>query len=533
MKKIEFNLLEEPWIRVRTPDCALQKVSLTDALLHAHEYAGLAGELPTQDVAVLRLLLAVLQTIFYRVDLEGSPSPLTDEEDALDRWGQLWEEKRLPEKPILDYLTAWRERFWLFHPERPFYQVLEAQIGTEYDAKKLNGEISESRNKDRLFQSYGGTEKDSLTYGQAARWLLYLNGFDDSSSKPKKKGLPKVGVSWLGKIGLFLSRGNTLAETLLLNLVLLKDGQELWAPPRPYWELDQPRSGERTEIPLPDNQATLLTLQSRRIFLHREEGRVTGYRLFGGDFFERENSFCEQMTIWDNPSKKKNVPLAYPPLCHDPAKQLWREFPSAFTVDPRAHIPGIVQWLIALRNYIGKDAVLQFESVCAVYGDKNSFVTDAFADSLTFHRAVLDTANAEARRKITQEVLFCEEIAEAVGDLAKEVAKSAGGQGVPETARARFYFAIDQPFRRWLASLDPEEDMDEAVLSWRSQAKGIARQVGKALVEEAGPSALVGRCEKIKKGNKEIKLYHAAPKAFNHFLWELKKIYEEKGGNKV
>lgn len=75
--------------------------------------------------------------------------------------------------------------------------------------------------------------------------------------------------------------------------------------------------------------------------------------------------------------------------------------------------------------------------------------------------------------------------------------------------------------------------MDEAVLSWRSQAKGIARQVGKALVEEAGPSALVGRCEKIKKGNKEIKLYHAAPKAFNHFLWELKKIYEEKGGNKV
>ena len=89
MKKIEFNLLEEPWIRVRTPDCALQEVSLTDALLHAHEYAGLAGELPTQDVAVLRLLLAVLQTIFYRVDLEGSPSPLTDEEDALDRWGQL------------------------------------------------------------------------------------------------------------------------------------------------------------------------------------------------------------------------------------------------------------------------------------------------------------------------------------------------------------------------------------------------------------------------------------------------------------
>lgn len=527
---MEFNLLEEPWIRVRTPECTLKEVSLTDALLHAHEYAGLAGELPTQDVAVLRLLLAVLQTVFYRVDPEGNPSPLEDEEEALDRWGQLWQKKQLPEKPILEYLAAWRDRFWLFHPERPFYQVLEAQIGTEYRAEKLNGEISESENKYRLFQSYSGTKKDSLTYSQAARWLLYLNGFDDSSSKPKKKGLPKIGVSWLGKIGLFLARGNTLAETLLLNLVLLKDGQELWAPPRPYWELNQPRSGERTEIPLPDNQAALLTLQSRRIFLHREEGRVTGYRLIGGDFFERENAFCEQMTIWNNPSKKKNVPLAYAPLCHDPAKQLWREFPFAFTVNPRAHIPGIVQWLIALRAYIGKDTVLQFESVCAVYGAENSFVTDAFADTLTFHRAVLDTANAEVRSKITQEVLSCEEIARAVGDLAEEVAKSAGGQAAPETARARFYFAIDQPFRRWLAALDPEEDIDEAVLAWRSQAKRIARQVGQALVEEAGPSALMGRCVKAKKGNKELKVYHAAPKAFNHFLWELNRIYGEKGG---
>ena len=239
------------------------------------------------------------------------------------------------------------------------------------------------------------------------------------------------------------------------------------------------------------------------------------------------------MTIWRKSQEKRNAPLVYLPLRHDPAKQLWREFPSAFAVESSTHTPGVVRWIAALRDYMDRHLFIQFESVGAAYGDKGFFVNDTFTDTLTFHRAVLDTANAEARRKITQEVLFCEEIAKAVGDLAKEVAKSAGGQGVPETARARFYFAIDQPFRRWLASLDPEEDMDEAVLSWRSQAKGIARQVGKALVEEAGLSALVGRCEKIKKGNKEIKLYHAAPKAFNHFLWELKKIYEEKGGNKV
>lgn len=93
MQEMEFNLLEEPWIRVRRPDCTVEEVSLTDALLRSHEYADLAGELPTQDVAVLRLLLAVLQTVFYRVDLEGRDAPLQEEDDALERWGLLWERR--------------------------------------------------------------------------------------------------------------------------------------------------------------------------------------------------------------------------------------------------------------------------------------------------------------------------------------------------------------------------------------------------------------------------------------------------------
>ena len=39
----EFNLLDEPWIRVMLPDCEVQEVSLTEALLHAHEYVDLAS----------------------------------------------------------------------------------------------------------------------------------------------------------------------------------------------------------------------------------------------------------------------------------------------------------------------------------------------------------------------------------------------------------------------------------------------------------------------------------------------------------
>ena len=90
MQEIEFNLLTEPWVRVRLPDNTVQEVSLTDALVHAQEYMDLAGEMPTQDAAMLRLLLAVLFTVFSRVNEVGEPEPLEDEETALERWGALW-----------------------------------------------------------------------------------------------------------------------------------------------------------------------------------------------------------------------------------------------------------------------------------------------------------------------------------------------------------------------------------------------------------------------------------------------------------
>ena len=46
MKEIEFDLLTEPWIRVRLKDNTVQEVSLTEALVSAQDYVDLAGEMP-------------------------------------------------------------------------------------------------------------------------------------------------------------------------------------------------------------------------------------------------------------------------------------------------------------------------------------------------------------------------------------------------------------------------------------------------------------------------------------------------------
>ena len=89
METMEFNLLQEPWVRVRTQDGTIRTVSLTDALLHAHAYVDLAGEMPTQDAAMLRLLLAVLHTVFSRVDGNGVPAPFEETEGQIVAVGAL------------------------------------------------------------------------------------------------------------------------------------------------------------------------------------------------------------------------------------------------------------------------------------------------------------------------------------------------------------------------------------------------------------------------------------------------------------
>ena len=538
MQATEFNLLQEPWIRVRMRDYTVKEVSLTDALLHAQEYVDLAGEMPTQDAAMLRLLLAVLHTVFSRVDAKGDPAPLVTTDKALLRWGELWKLGHFPEQPLRDYLDKWQERFWLFHPERPFWQVPEAKIGTEYAASKLNGEPSESSNKLRLFSAYAGNGKAELSYAQAARWLLSVNGYDDTSAKPKGKGLPSVGAGWLGKLGYIQAQGKNLFETLMLNLTFLQDAAKLWGENHPCWELDVPRSAERTEIALPDNPAQLLTLQSRRLLLHREGAKVVGFTLLGGDFFPRENAFAEQMTVWrdqDPKQSKKTGTYTFVPSRHDPSRQFWREFPAVFCEEGGGmRKPGVVRWEELLQSDQGRQLdrrrMVCFRISGMKYGDKDFFVNDSFSDSLTFQAELLEALKKPWRTKITTEIGNCERAAKIVGHLAQNLDLAAGGGGDAdsESARAQFYFRIDQPFRQWLQSIDPEmDDQDEKMAQWQEQAHQIAKELGRQMVEQAGTAAFVGH-RIPDRNNKEKSYLYTAPKAYNSFLYELWNLYVKK-----
>lgn len=538
METTAFDLLDEPWIRVMTHDRQIRELSLTQALLQSHEYRRLAGELPTQDVAILRLLLAVLHTVFYRVDLDGADDPIEERGQALARWRALRQAGRLPEEPIRAYLEHWHDRFWLFHPERPFYQVPGADVGTLYKAQKLNGELSESSNKPRLFPVRAGAAKERLTYAEAARWLVCLSDYDDNAAKLKV-------VGWLGELGSIYVEGATLFDTLLMNLTLLQDGRSLWDAPDPVWERDKLPSAKQKEIAIPNDLAALLTSSARRILLAREDDRVIGYKVVGGDYFSKTNATAEQMTLWERRKGEGNEPDYDQPKRLDPDRQMWRDFSVIAANGGAGRRPGVIAWIATLKEkgILPRGLVIHSRTVWVSYGggSMRSFVEDIVSDHLDFHAALLNEAGTLWNDLVGRKIGEIDKAAERIEKLAEKLYLAASGDDQPkssvkkarkEQAKQEFYAAVDIPFRQWLSSIDPEQGDGEELRAekdeqWRKTACRIALRQGQDMVDRAGTPAFVGRWVKKegKKAKKDEKEFYASPIALDRFAFGIGKLF--------
>ena len=147
-----------------------------------------------------------------------------------------------------------------------------------------------------------GNARDSLSYGEAARWLVYAQAYDYSGIKSGAvgdsrvkggKGYP-IGTGWTGMTGGVLVVGENLLDTLILNTCssALTNSQD-----RPVWERqpDGPDTREKVgENAYPQGPSDLLTWQSRRIRLHpvsvlnQQVQEESGY-LLSGDILTTEN----------------------------------------------------------------------------------------------------------------------------------------------------------------------------------------------------------------------------------------------------
>ena len=536
-----FNLLEEPWICVRLPDCQIQEVSLRDALLRSHEYTELAGETKAQDFAILRLLLAVMYTVFSRYGLQGEEITLSEDPDlAADQWEEIWRSGSIPAKPVERYLNEWHDRFWLFDDAHPFYQSKAVEGKSKpISTAKMIGTLFESANKKRLF-SERQEQGRNLTFAEAARWLLHLNCFDDIAAKqptPKK--------TWAGKLGLIALKGNTLFETLLFNYCAEQDGMQGVFTSTPTWEQDNNTSEFNRIIAVPDNQAALLSLQSRRILLCKQNDHVTGYYLSGGDYFEEEELFqTEMMTLWRGYQEKKNDPYHYKPRLYNPARRLWQEFGSIAVLNEsnsdKTKAPGVIlHYNQLIRNKsISRDVPVRVSAASVIYDYKQSTslpVIDTISDSLTFHAQLLQEAGSEWRVLIQDEISRCEDAAKAVYHLYKDLQKANGRRdkdGKTEQsgeldARTEFYERIDRPFRLWLAALDPEQaDRIDYPQELERQLRDIALRFGNELAAQSDSAAIFGR---YLKEQGEIT---SSAAALNQFTYQIRKKIFTRAGDK-
>lgn len=545
MEEKRFNLVDSPWILVLTPEDTVKKVSLENALLNAQDFKALAGETAAQNAAVLRLMIAIVHTVLTRHDEDGNESQLDDEAEALDRWEAVWKAGRLPEEEIREYLNTWKERFWLIHPDRPFLQSKTAETGTDYKAGKLIGDASESNNKLRLFQLRSGREKESLELDEAARWLLNVNGYDDTSAKtrgrtPDGGKLPSTGAGWLGKLGQVYAQGTNLFETIMLNTVLLKDGRNLWEKDNPYWERDDYKPLERNLISVPKDMASLLTLPSRLLYLKtNDDGRVAGYGLLGGDFFDKTDAFAEQYTMWRPVKGKKNEPVHYVPRRHDSARQIWRDFSSLAGLGKEkenqdVRLPGVVNWIRTLmeEDLIPRSQPILFTAPYVQYGDKDFFVTDMSSESLLLYPELLTKTGESWRSIIEEEIQLIDSAAYYAGLLAQRVAMASGDSGDSVTkfaakGRAAAYEAVDDPFRNWLGSLDPELYKDDQARmdkkqEWQLQMRKIMFRLEKKIVGTPSVSALFSR--EVMRGGKTERIL-SVPEAEMRFESRINKLY--------
>ena len=538
-----FNLVDEPFIVALGMDNRMHEISLLEALIHAHRYVDIGGEMATQDAAITRLLLAIVHTVFSRTNEDGIESPLEDEDEAIDRWSEIWEMGQFPEVPIRNYLETWHDRFWLFHPERPFYQVpdvygLTAENALEktglsnpdctgpktkatFTSAKLNGEIGESGNKVRLFSPRLRAAKRTLTFAEAARWLITFHGFDDASGKESKeskgarteKADDSIGVGWLGKLSLAQAVGRNLFETLMLNCVFIRDGRELFGEDRPTWEREVLEVRERNYIPVPDNFAEILTIQSRRVLLIADEKSVLGFASYGGDFFNREGAVNEQFTMWTVPKASKGKSSLPVPRYQDLPVQMWREISSLLIREEPGsgsghYPPGVVSWIRRLPENLSP-SIIAFRYVKIKYDSKNCSATNCISDSLSMSRDLLTKLGENRLIRIAQEVKKCDDAAYAVKRFGENLFDAEGGDmngrqfksnreariDAGNIAAERYYFEMDLPFRRWLMSLsarDSREKFEHDIQVLRKIACDNALRLGRQMYESSSPSAFAG-----------------------------------------
>lgn len=488
-----FNLWEEGWIRVRMMDGSLVELSLNEAFSRASEIQTIAGEIPTQDAAMLLFMHSVLARALN--------SPRTRQE-GIEQWAMWWTKRQLPLDLVWAYRDRYHDQFNLFDENHPFMQArdLASTSGKTSGLLKLIADVPDGL---RFFSMRQGTGVDELEYAEAARWLIHCQAYDTAGIKTGMQGdqRAKMGKSHpkstglLGQMGLVLAQGATLTETLLLNLPIDYCSRDDSA----CWEREAQTSGPDVRHPFPIGMADVHTWPSRRIRLLREDGKVRDILLSDGD--SQRMPYApdrEPFTGWVSAGKDE-----FRPSRHSPDRAMWRGLGALLSKS--ASIGGgksklrraaIINWLAQLRDeeeLLDPDYRVVLRTIGMQYGTMSSKITTTIDDSISASVAVI-TSDAFIG-VISDAADVANQAVWTLASLAGDLSFVSGVEQSPARSRAREqgYSALDIPFRRWISRLSTVTDRRVAGEAWSASVREIMLSVGKQMCEDVAGAFPVGR----------------------------------------
>jgi CRISPR system Cascade subunit CasA len=300
-----FNLVEEPWIPCLFPDRPPRELGLFDVLVQAREIQEIYDISPLVVIALHRLLLAILHR-------NVGPETLHD-------WKELWQRGRWGEAELRQYFDRWQHRFYLFHPERPFYQVPTMENATEHPVQKLVEEAAWGNNPTLFDHNYRACCIPMFP-SQAARYVVAYQAFAVAGlAGPKQVNFSDAPLTRGYSVMIF---GDNLFETLALNLLPTPwDAKN----DKPIWEQDAPARFDRGGT-YPHGLADYFTWQSRHLHLIRgQDNGVTNCQIVQNlrlpEGFHHDPFKCYRK------DEQRQMLL---PLKINPERALWRDSHTLF-----------------------------------------------------------------------------------------------------------------------------------------------------------------------------------------------------------
>lgn len=503
-----FNLVDRPWIRVTYLDGVPGELSLQEVFEQADRIAVIAGELASQDVAILRLLVAICHRAL------GGPKTLAE-------WERAWTDPEVLRNAVTAYLEEHRPRFDLRDPVAPFFQVagIRSASGAISGLEKL---IADVPNRDQFFTTRRGRGVESITWAEAARWLVHVHAFDIAGIKtgavdnPNSKGGKAYGatVGWAGQIGSLYVQGDSLAQTLLLNTVVCRKVADLSSVSAsedlPPWERE-PDGPSATESLAPTGPVSCYTWQTRRVLLHGDAFQVHGLFLGDGDKATLHNRFSvEPMTAWrySRPQSDKLGSPVYMPRTLSKEQAFWRGLPSLVAqLSPQAtgkhkvtmfKPPAVIDFyeILVSEELVPVQGIVKVHATGMEYGTQNSAIDELIDDHLQLPTKLIhrDSPLITCVRDAMSEADLA---AFAIRNLAANLTRACGAEpdkasAAGDTARAAMYAVLDQEFPRWLASLASSDQVD-ARDEWRNLLHREARRQSRELSAALPATAFVGR----------------------------------------